>query len=341
MEKEKKTKSPESARRWCLTINNPIEHGFPQERIKDIIDNIRGVDYWCMCDEIGEQGTYHTHIYLFKPGGAIPFKQLKKLFPTAHIEGALGTHQENRDYCRKEGKYLGSEKETTNLIDTFYENGECPEMKQGSRTDLNELYDYIKAGLTDYEILEMNPNYMKRLDTIEKVRQTVKFEKFKSEIRELQVYYRYGATGTGKSRSIIDRFGFGNVYRITDSSHPFDAYAGQDVIVFEEFYSNRWRLGDMLNYLDIYPLMLPCRYMNKQACYTKVFINSNIPLNQQYKDIQEKHKDSWNAFLRRISFVQIFDKDGHITEFNDTNEYIKECDNQWLPLDGQMNLPFL
>lgn len=329
------------SRKWCLTINNPVEHGYPQDRIIDLINSFKSVTYWCLCDEIGgQEHTYHTHIYIYRKS-PIKFKQLKDKFPVAHIEAAKGTHEENRDYCRKEGAYLGTEKETTNLRDTFQESGECPEEHQGSRTDLNDLYDYIKAGMSDYEILEINPNYMKRLDTIEKVRQTVKFEEFKHKIRELDVYYRYGPTGSGKSSGILNNFGFENVYRITDNQHPFDAYAGQDVIVFEEFYSNKWRLSDMLNYLDVYPLMLPCRYMNKQACYTKVYINSNIPLQDQYKEIQDRHPESWYALLRRITAVQIFDEKGSIKDYQNVKEYITGQTNKWMKLPEDGTLPWL
>ncbi len=56
----------------------------------------------------------------------------------------------------------------------------------------------------------------------------------------------------------------------------------------------------MLNYLDGYPVELPCRYANKQACYTKVYILSNIPFEQQYPNIQAEQPETWLALKRRI-----------------------------------------
>ena len=56
----------------------------------------------------------------------------------------------------------------------------------------------------------------------------------------------------------------------------------------------------MLNYLDIYPLMLPARYSDRVACYSKVYITSNVPLEDQYGDVQIVHPATWQAFLRRI-----------------------------------------
>ena len=94
-----------------------------------------------------------------------------------------------------------------------------------------------------------------------------------------------------------------NVFRITDYLHPFDLYKGQDVILFDEFRSSL-KIQDMLNYLDGYPLELPCRYANKIACYTKVYLISNISLESQYMNIQLDSPETWDAFLRRIHTVE-------------------------------------
>ena len=86
---------------------------------------------------------------------------------------------------------------------------------------------------------------------------------------------------------------------MTNYQPPFDGYKGEPVIVFNEFRSNL-PLGDMLNYLDGYPLMLPSRYADKVACYTEVYLVSNIPLEKQYPNVQQEEPESWNAFKRRI-----------------------------------------
>ena len=79
-------------------------------------------------------------------------------------------------------------------------------------------------------------------------------------------------------------------------------YKGQDVIIFEEFRSSL-KIQDMLIYLDGYPIELPCRYANKIACFTKVYIITNIPLSNQYEGTQREYKETWDAFLRRINRV--------------------------------------
>ena len=59
----------------------------------------------------------------------------------------------------------------------------------------------------------------------------------------------------------------------------------------------------MLNYLDVYPLHLPAQYSDRMACYTTVYITSNLPLEEQYRSAQEYKPETWRAFLRRIHNV--------------------------------------
>ena len=52
------------SRKWQLTFNNPAEHGFTHDAIVEAIENLASVVYWCLCDETGSEGTYHTHLYI-------------------------------------------------------------------------------------------------------------------------------------------------------------------------------------------------------------------------------------------------------------------------------------
>lgn len=294
---EKDTQS----RKWQITINNPVDKGFTHERIKQTVSDMKAVIYWCMADEIGKDGTYHTHIYLHGKGG-IRFSTIKKRFDGGHFEMAKGTALQNMEYVSKTGKWMNDKKADTRVDGTFEEFGEIPIERQGCRNDLGDLYGMIKDGLTDYEILEQMPESILSIDKLDRVRQILRQEQFKNEFRKLEVTYIYGDTGLGKTRGIMEQYGYSNVYRVTDYMHPFDGYKGQDVIIFEEFRTS-FPISDMLNYLDGYPLELPCRYNNKYACFTKVYMITNVPLAQQYKSVQRDSPQTWCAFLRRINNV--------------------------------------
>lgn len=297
------------SRKWLVTINNPIDKGYTHEKIKEVLSHFKSCLYWCMSDEIGNKGqTPHTHIYMVCSGG-VRFGTLLKRFEGGHFDLARGTSEQNRDYVFKLGKYEGSAKEDTRVEDTQEEWGEMPVERQGKRNDLVDLYDLVKSGLSDAEILEISPETMLNLNAIRDARQVLAQDKYKNTFRELETTYIFGQTGTGKTRYVMDKYGYENVYRITNYEHPFDAYKNQDVILFDEFRSSL-KLGDMLKYLDGYPLDLPCRYSDKQATYTKVYFTTNIPLDSQYPDLQKAEKESWKAFLRRIHHVHYYTKKG-------------------------------
>ncbi len=304
------------SRKWQLTINNPVEHGFTHDVIKENLSKLKSIIFWCLCDEIGS--TYHTHIYIVA-NEPIRFSTLKNKFPSAHLEFARGSSAENRDYILKQGKWLKDKKHETNLADTFESFGECPVERQGQRNDLIDLIDMVKDGKTNVEIVENIPQFALQLDKIDRMRSAINEEKFKDRFRELVVTYVFGSPGSGKTKNVMESHGYSNVYRVTDYRNPFDTYAGQDVLVFEEFRSSL-KINDMLNYLDGYPLLLPARFSNKVACYTKVYIITNIPLEQQFWSVQKDCRETWNAFLRRIHNVKHYDGQ-QVLEYS-TKEYL-------------------
>ena len=317
--KKKNINNNRRSRKYQLTFNNPEKHkNCSHQAIKEKLSNWENIIYWCICDEIAK--APHTHLFVqFK--NPVYFSSIKKAFPSAHIEEAQGTAEENRMYIRKEGKWEDTEKGTTNLKDSFEEWGTMPQTGQGRRNDLANLYQMIKDGYSNVEILEINPDNILNLQHIDKARLEILSSRYKAERRiNLSVTYVSGSTGFGKSRYILDNHGDSNVYRVTDYKHPFDTYSGEDVIVFEEFRSDL-PIGNMLNYLDIYPLQLPARYNNRQACYNFVYIVSNWKLEDQYHNVHLEQSETWNAFLRRIHKVRIYTAPGEWQEY-DTTEYL-------------------
>ena len=324
---------------YQITINNPKEKGWDHHRIKEVlVTGFSTVRYFCMADEIGgETGTYHTHIYVCFTS-RVRFSTVKKHFPEAHIEAAHGSVQSNIDYIRKAGKWEDTEKAETSVEASFEEWGTIP-IQKGKREDMAELYDLVKAGYSDAEILAINHDHILYLDKISKTRTTLLIDKFKNTRRlDLKVIYISGATGTGKTRGILDTYGDSEVYRVTDYLHPFDNYQCQPVLVFEEFRSSL-KISDMLNYCDIYPIELPARYANKYACYEYVYLTSNIPLEEQYPEIQQASPETWKAFLRRIHEVQIYQEDGTIRVYDSVEKYLRRDEDFHVIQPGEMN-PF-
>ena len=80
---------PERSREWRILINNPQDSGFTHQIIKEVINTLPHVIYWCMADEISnKEHTYHTHLYICFEN-PIRFDTLKNKFPNALIEKTL------------------------------------------------------------------------------------------------------------------------------------------------------------------------------------------------------------------------------------------------------------
>lgn len=297
------------SRKWQLTINNPLEHGFDHPRIREELEKMTGLLYWCLCDEIGQEETLHTHVYLVLRTPR-PHVTIGNRFPGAHREVARGTSQQNRNYVLKESEVYNKQSDGcydytdssgkrhigTNYSDTFEEGGEMPQEQQGKSKVIDQIYALVKEGVSNLEIVEAIPSAMLQMEKIDRTRSMLRDSQFVNAWRELTVSYLWGETGAGKTRSVMERYGYQNCYRVTDYKHPFDDYDGQDVLIFEEF-RGQIKIANMLNYLDGYPLLLPCRYFNRHACFTKVFIITNLPLDMQYPG---EHAETRKAFLRRI-----------------------------------------
>lgn len=318
------------SRKYLLTINNPLEKQLSHDAIKYKLAQLKSAVYWCMADEVGlETQTPHTHIYIqFR--SPVRFSRIKKLFSDAHIDQSRGSAAENRAYVQKSGKWADDAKSDTSTPGTFEEWGELPEESgQGSRTDIAEIYTMIADGMSNSEIMAQNPNYASRINLMDKIRQDILEERYRKIFRKLSVTYIFGPTETGKTRGVMEKHGYGNVYRCTDYVHPFDRYASEPVLCLDEFRSSLM-IGDMLNYLDGYPISLPARYANRIACYETVYIISNIDLKNQYPMVQVNESATWQAFLRRIHKVIEYKKDGEIIDHGNAMDYIYPPVPDWV-----------
>lgn len=322
---------------YQLTINNPKEKGWTHEHILKVLrENFKTLTYICMADEQGS--CYHTHIFVVF-ASRVRFSMVKRYFEEAHIEKCKGSVSDNVNYIKKTGRWeMDESKQEKKIEGTFEEVGTQPPDSKGRRRDLTELYQMVMENMSNMEILAQNQDYLLVLDKIDRARTTILTEKYKETVRlDLEVVYISGTTGTGKTRGVLEKNGYSNVFRVTDYAHPFDSYNCQPVIAFEEFRSSM-RISEMLLYCDIYPIELPARFSNKYACYNKVYIISNWRLEKQYTEIQREDKESWEAFLRRIHKVVIYSKDGSIKEYDSVRAYLDR--DEFVEIDDDVKVPF-
>ena len=159
------------SRKWALVINNPLEAGLDHSTIKEILQRFSPA-YYCMGDEIASTGTYHTHLFFYAPS-PVRFSTVKNRFPTAHIEKAYGTVQDNRAYIRKDGQWADTDKAETSVPGTFEEWGEIPPERAEKHPEMFRLVQNIRDGMTTTEIIDDNPAMAFRVRDIDLLRQTL------------------------------------------------------------------------------------------------------------------------------------------------------------------------
>lgn len=273
-------------RRYCLTLNNPTEEE-TESLLKVDTKNIKRMVFG---HEVGESGTPHLQGFIHLKN-ATTISALKRRLGSDryHLEATRGTDFEAWTYCTKDG-------------DVVVEFGEQP-TEEGELSDWEMIAQMVKDGSSNLEIIERYPAIGIRCQSaLDRMR--LEHDRANAGWRDVEVTFITGPTGCGKTRTVMDNFGYANVYRCTDKKHPFETYAGQDVIVFEEFRNGFARIEDMLNWLDGYPVELPARYANKLAKFTKVYILTNVEFDSLYPKIQRDHPNTWEAFKRRITTVQ-------------------------------------
>lgn len=301
---------------WSVTISSPTQE---QTDFMFHLGEIKDTRFkWFVCaQEYGDVNQNLHYQIAFSLKNAKTWTAVFKMLGLKggdNLEVQRATQVTNVLYCKK-GSQSKMEWDEDGVDGTNYGNdlviisefGNPPELGEAKRSQWDDIRRAVENGWSDMDICARWPQEGIRCSSaIAKYRLLV--DRSRADWRNVQVIYIHGVTGTGKTRSVMQKYGYPNVYRVTDyGSGAFDMYDGQDVLVFEEFRSS-FRLEHMLNYLDGHPVELPCRYANQLLKATKIFIITNIPLEEQYPKFHngfesEGQKQSWSAFNRRISGV--------------------------------------
>ena len=298
-ETEPMKKRDSRSRSWVLTQS---AEKITQEELIDALSNYTWVGQLEKGEKGGEDGYLHYQIYI-ENIEAIRFSTLKKKLPNAYIAERRGTRRQAYEYVTKAetriGEPLGNG--TINL-----------EEEQGKRNDLRNIIMMLEEDASMAEIQNAYPSqfllYSNRIKAYVNARDEQRQEIFKKTFRTLTTTYIWGKTGVGKTRFVMDKFGYENVYVVTNYDRSmWDTYKGQKVVLFDEFRSSM-KISEILKQLDGYPIDLPARYHNKIACYDIVYIASNIPLLEQYPIIQNEEPETFEAFKRRIHYIWEFGK---------------------------------
>lgn len=309
---------------WFLTINNPLPN-FSHENIRAIAYDSKAFRnapvYLCYANEIGENGTPHTHILLCF-NYPMRFSTVQKAFQgKAHIDALRGSISQTVDYIAKRGtKWENDKKHDTQVDDnfektgqsSFHEFGEQPANTTGKKFDMAELYKMIENGYSDSEILELNKDWLFNINKIREARNVIQLGKENKKAkdgvlsdRKVQTFYYYGDVEKAIDY-IYSMHSDTSIYLVTDYRHPFDNYSGEKVLVFS-YYDRQFNLSELMLYCSSRTRSLPARYNNCVALFESVYIVSVESLESLYSLEQTNKRATWSQFRMNLGSIVYFD----------------------------------
>lgn len=262
------------SRDFCFTTNN-----YTQEHI-DLLELI-DCTYVVYGKEVGESGTPHLQGYIRFAHQRTVTSVIKKI-PGSHIEIKKATAEQAIDYCKKDGD--------------VYERGEAPKT-QKDKGELNkrrweEAFLAAKEGRHDDIPADIRMRYYKTIKCIHE-----DYIKKPEPLNELQNEWRYGATGTGKSRTAQEAYP--DAYLKKADTQWWDGYVGQEVVIIDDFDKYHVKLGYQLKiWLDHYPFQAERKGGSALIRPKKIIVTSNY----HPSDIWDDEK-TLKPILRRVTLV--------------------------------------
>lgn len=289
---------------WVGTWNNPkmTDEEF-LEHLK-MLEEKEILQYAIFQREKGEEnGTIHFQFFVtFK--NKQYFSKLKNEFLPygCHFAPMRSNATRCRQYCSK----------VETRVSGPYEIGEFQEERQ--RTDLLEAIKLIDDGMPFELVAQAYPTQSVMYEQKLKSRILNNFEaKYKSYARNIEITYIYGPPRTGKTTYVNSQVGFdfNKIFVVENyGEYMFTGYENQSVILFDEFIGQVKPIAKMNKLLEPFPKRLNVKGGVVQAAFDKVFIVSNYPLKDVYKDCKDEQYESYKAFCERIHKIIRFDKDG-------------------------------
>lgn len=283
---------------WTFTIHNIKDE---QQHPEDHPKNWQGFKYLCyQLEKCPDTGKLHWQGYVCwvrkkALGGC------KKVHGTAHWEPRRGTHEQARDYCKKQESRC-SAADSGGIDVGPHEFGDEP--APGKRNDLAELKELVDSKAPETELWDNHFSSMVRYSN-----GIMKYRMLRTTPRDFKslVSVFYGPTGTGKTKWIRDfclpEKTFWMVRARSDGDPWMDGYDPElhENVVLDEFYG--WIKWDtLLRMLDRYPYQMEVKGGKVQFKPKCIWITSNKRPEDWYKTGTTGR--DFETLLRRINLVR-------------------------------------
>jgi len=277
---------------YSFTWNNYTDESISM--LKDI-----DCEYLVYGHEVGESGTPHLQ-------GTIRFKNqraenpVRKQFKGANIDPTKDltrsilycmkgeqSHDEWNDY-HETGPNYGRNS-------VIYEKGDRP-AGQGKRSDLDTIRDIIKEEPKMRKVVSVATSYQ----SVKMAEQILKYHE-KPRNWECEVYWFWGSTGTGKSKTAYEMCDPDDTYVTMSTAKWFDGYDSHSDVIIDDMRKDFCKFHELLRLLDRYAFKVETKGGTRQFRAKRIFITSCFPpqtLFETREDIQQ--------LLRRIKEIREF-----------------------------------
>lgn len=302
-------------RGFCFTLNNytPEDEEYLQELQCQYL--VYGKE------EAPTTGTKHLQGYIhFQREKTI--QAVRNLMKRCHVEKRMGTLQQAIDYCKKDGEY--------------HEQGEIQTKSLGDQW--KQIIQYAKEGRME----EIEDHYPRQYLQYYKTLMSIQAFNSKPIDGELEHEWWYGPTGTGKSRTVWEKY---PKHYQKPVNKWWDGYSGQDIVVIEEWEpKNEMTASKLKIWADRYPFSGEIKGGTLQMIRPKkIIVTSNytiqecFPNEQDHKPLQRRFKvKHFPGIFASLTEPQFITETALISEdFDSLQELLQEDSTLNLTLLGE------
>lgn len=269
------------AKNWCVTLNNYSE--------EDIVKMKSFIETECVygiyqCEIAPTTLTPHIQGYVqLKTKKRLTF--IKGFFPSAHLEIARGSAQENSDYCSKEG---GSGLYSHG---NYITSGRSPDLDSAiiavkNKRPLSEVADeFSSIWIRNYRgLIDLSGRLSVRRDFIP------------------QVFWFHGSTGTGKSRKASEEAP--SAFYKMGGNKWWDGYDNHEAVIIDDYRRDLCTFSELLRLLDRYPYRIEVKGGSCEFVARRIFITTPKSPEATWEG---RCEEDLAQLYRRITTVTHFD----------------------------------
>lgn len=274
--KAKVAKSSKAAKAFLITCND-------ESMFNDVIAYVRSLspNYMIACRENAPTtGHVHMHLYAqFVNARRLSFKKLCG----AHLDVCRGSCQQNIDYVKKDGNIIVEEG-----TPRFKGGATIKDVKLMSKEQRNELpiqmYNIVSK-LNDDENKDISPlDYYKNID----------------------VFYVYGESGSGKTKWCIDDMVKNKVATFNEVKYDGSFWHGVKengkVALYDDWRDSQMKAAEFINFIDYNKHIMNVKGGSVRNNYERIYITSVQNPNDIYKNVNGEPRKQWE---RRMKIIYI------------------------------------